>query len=171
MIYQGNLTWTPPAGMTETLDFHTGRSLGPSVETSTVLQATAGATGTKTATASGAGTYGGLTHILALRPASGGGGSNTLTITKPAGVVQDDVMIASIAVGPSTVTITPPAGWGLVRRTDNASGTTNSLAAYKLPAGAAGPASYDWTLSAGHTGAAGGIQAVSGADPTSHAEN
>src|SRR3989442_9570998 len=85
MIYQGNVTWTPPAGMAETLDFHTGRALGPSVETSTVLQATAGATGTKTATASGAGTYGGLTHILALRGASGGG-SSTLTITKPAGV-------------------------------------------------------------------------------------
>src|SRR5438034_1618523 len=157
--------------MTETLDFHTGRSLGPSVETSTVLQATAGATGTKTATASGAGTYGGLTHILALRPASGGGGSNTLTINKPAGVVQNDVMIASISVGPSTVTITPPAGWTLVRRTDNASGTSNSLAGYSKLAGAAEPASYDWTFSAGHTGAAGGIQAFSGADPAIDAEN
>src|SRR5438034_7682949 len=157
--------------MTETLDFHTGRSLGPSVETSTVLQATAGATGTKTATASGAGTYGGLTHILALRPASGGGGSNTLTINKPAGVVQNDVMIASISVGPSTVTITPPSGWALVRRMDQASGTSNSLAVYKLLAGAAEPASYDWTFSAGHTGAAGGIQAFSGADPTIEVEN
>jgi len=170
MIYQGNVTWTPPAGMAETLDFHTGRSLGPSVETSNVLQATAGATGTKTATASGAGTYGGLTHILALRGASGGG-SSTLTITKPAGVAQEDVLIASIAVGPNTVTITPPAGWGLVRRMDNTSGTTNSLAVYNKLAGAAEPASYDWTFSAGNTGAAGGIQAFSGADPTIEVEN
>src|SRR5207244_3185750 len=101
----------------------------------------------------------------------GGGGSTTLTITKPAGVAQNDVMIASIAVGPNTVTITPPAGWGLVRRTDNASGTSNSLAVYKLLAGASEPASYDWSFSAGQTGAAGGIMAFSGADPAIDAEN
>src|SRR5207247_5544398 len=113
----------------------------------------------------GAGTsYPGTTHILALRGV-GAGGSNTLTINKPAGVVQNDVMIASISVGPSTVTITPPAGWTLVRRTDNASGTSNSLAVYKLLAGAAEPASYSWTFSPSNTGAAGGIMAFSGADP------
>ncbi|HYR14086.1 MAG TPA: DUF6701 domain-containing protein, partial [Mycobacterium sp.] len=44
-------------------------------------------------------------------------------------------------------------------------GTTNSLAVYNKLAGAAEPASYDWTFSAGNTGAAGGIMAFSGADP------
>jgi hypothetical protein len=166
-VYAGNLTWTPPAGMTETLDFKGGKvSPGWSVETNYVLQAAAGATGIKTATASGPSpTYGGLTHILALRPAASGGSSNTLTINKPAGVVQNDVMIASISVGPNTITITPPSGWALVRRTDNANGTSNSLAVYSKVAGAGEGASYDWTFSSGNTGAAGGIMAFSGADP------
>ncbi len=165
MVSNGNVTgWTAPAGMTETLDFRWGNALIGAVATSTVLQATAGPSGTKTATIAGATGYTGAAHILALRPASGGG-SNTLTIAKPAGVAQNDVLIASISVGPSTVTITPPAGWALVRRMDQAGGTSNSLAVYKLLAGASEPASYDWTFSAGHTGAAGGIQAFSGADP------
>src|SRR5437773_8660444 len=83
----------------------------------------------------------------------------------PAGVLQNDVMIASIAVGPSTATITPPAGWALVRRMNQASGTSNSLAVYSKLAGLGEAGPYDWTFSAGHTGAAGGIQAFSGADP------
>ena len=129
-----------------------------------MVQAAAGATGAKTATITGATSYPGNTHILALQGV-GGGGSNTLTITKPAGVAQNDVMIASVAVGPSTVTITQPSGWNLVRRTDNANGTSNSLAVYSKLAGASEAASYDWTFSAGNTGAAGGIMAFSGADP------
>src|SRR5207247_3535759 len=83
---------------------------------------------------------------------------------------QNDVMIAWISVGPSAATITAP-GWTLVRRTDNASGTSNSLAVYKLLAGASEPASYDWSFSAGNTGAAGGIMAFSGADPAIDVEN
>src|SRR5437773_2861831 len=160
----GSVYWTPDATMTETVDVSGGSTTGGiTLEGSTAVQATAGATGAKTAT-NGAGTsYPGTTHILALRGV-GAGGSNTLTINKPAGVVQNDVMIASISVGPSTATLTA-AGRTLVRRTDNASGTSNSLAVYKLLAGASEPASYDWTFSAGHTGAAGGIQAFSGADP------
>src|SRR5205809_189762 len=166
----GSVYWTADATMTETVDVSGGSTTGGiTLEGSTAVQATAGATGAKTAT-NGAGTsYPGTTHILALRGV-GGGGSTTLTITKPAGVAQNDVMIASIAVGPSTATITAP-GWTLVRRTDNASGTSNSLAVYSKLAGAAEPASYDWTFSAGHTGAAGGIQAFSGADPATDAED
>jgi len=128
-----------------------------------VLQATA-ATVAKTATIAGATGYPGAAHILALRPAASGG-SNTLTINMPTGVQQNDVMIASISVGPSNVTITPPAGWALVRRMNQASGTSNSLAVYSKLAGAGELGPYGWTFSAGHTGAAGGIQAFSGADP------
>ncbi|TMI11733.1 MAG: hypothetical protein E6H40_04010 [Betaproteobacteria bacterium] len=167
MVSNGTVTgWTAPAGMTETLDFRSGINLTGAVATSTVLQATQGTIPTKTASIAGATAYTGAAHILALRPAASGG-SNTLTIAKPAGVQQNDVMIASIAVGPYDVTITPPAGWALVRRTNQASGTSNSLAVYSKLAGA--PASdlgpYGWTFSASHTGAAGGIQAFSGADP------
>jgi hypothetical protein len=55
MVGMGSVTgWTPPAGMTETLDFRHGKNInGGTVETSNVLQATAGATGTKTATIDG----------------------------------------------------------------------------------------------------------------------
>jgi hypothetical protein len=97
---------------------------------------------------------------LALRPAP-----VPLTISKPTGTAQNDVMIASIAVRPNTVTITPPAGWTLVRRMDSATGTSNSLAIYRKAAGASEPASYTWTLST-HTGAAGGIQTFTGVDTT-----
>src|SRR5205823_8526495 len=113
------------------------------------VQATAGATGAKTAT-NGANTtpYPGVTHILALRGvASGGGGGNALSINAPAGLAQNDVMIASISFGPSTATINAPQGWTLVRRMDNTNGTSNSLAVYKLLAGATEPAVYNWTLS------------------------
>jgi MSHA biogenesis protein MshQ len=163
----GNAWWTVATGMTS--NFYTSSPLnaGVALGTATLLQAAAGASGAKTATLSIA--KPGATHMLALKGSSGA--ATTLTINKPAGVVQNDVMIAAITVGPSTATITPPAGWGLVRRTDNATGTTNSLAVYKLLAGAAEPASYTWTLSSGHTGAAGGIQAFSGADPTIEVEN
>jgi hypothetical protein len=89
---------------------------------------------------------------FALRP-----GNTSITIAMPAGTIQDDVMIASVAVTPSTTTITPPSGWTLVRRMDNGSATTNSLAVYRKAAGASEPAAYSWTLG-GATAAAGGIQ-------------
>lgn len=97
---------------------------------------------------------------LALRPAP-----VPLTINKPTGTVQNDVMIASIAVRASTVTITPPSGWTLVRRMDNADSTANSLAVYRLVAGASEPADYTWTFSPAAM-AAGGIQTFSGVDTT-----
>src|SRR5437773_4670538 len=168
----GSVSWTPPTGMTEIVDVQVGSTTGGiTLEKSTVVQSTAGATGAKTAT-NGSNTtpYSGVTHILALR-GIGAGGSNTLTINMPTGVLQNDVMIASIAVGPSTVTITPPAGWGLVKRMDQASGTSNSLAVYSKLAGLGEAGSYDWTFSAGHTGAAGGIMAFSGADPVIEKED
>ena len=48
-----------------------------------------------------------------------------------------------------------------MRRTNNASATTNSHAVYRLLAGASEPASYLWTFSSS-VGSAGGIQAFSG---------
>jgi MSHA biogenesis protein MshQ len=167
----GSLNWNlVPTGMSENFDVATlGNSTGTTMAGDTAVQATAGATGTKSAGLTNSVVYPGTTHILALR-GIGGGGSTTLTITKPAGVVQNDVMIASISVGPSTATIGAP-GWTLVRRMDNTNGTSNSLAVYSKVAGASEPASYDWTLGAGHTGAAGSIMAFAGADPVIEAEN
>jgi MSHA biogenesis protein MshQ len=159
-------TWSTASGMTEAFDVWNVCG-GSDVAADYALQAGTGPTGAKQASSSPANSA--STHILALRPQSGSS-SNTLTINKPAGLSENDVMIASIGVGPSTVTISPPAGWALVRRMNNTNGTSNSLAVYSKLAGASEPASYDWTFSA-HAGAAGGIQAFSGADPSIEAEN
>src|SRR2546428_6918561 len=66
----GTGTWTPPAGMTERSD-STAQAVALGVDD--LLQASAGATGTKTATASVSKV--GATHILALKP---GGGAVTV---------------------------------------------------------------------------------------------
>jgi hypothetical protein len=101
--------------------------------------------------------------LRAAASASAPSGTLTLTINKPAGAVENDLMIASIAVRPDIATITPPAGWTLVRRIDNASANANSLAIYWKVAGASEPASYSWTFSTS-TGSAGGIRAFFGVD-------
>jgi MSHA biogenesis protein MshQ len=127
-------------------------------------KATAGAIGPLVVTSNQTGQNTGV--LLALRPASSGGGS-PLTINKPTGTVSGDVMIASIAAVPSTVTITPPAGWNLIRTvTQTTSGTatsTSKLATYSRAAGPGEPASYTFSLTA-HSGAVGGIASFIGAD-------
>lgn len=104
---------------------------------------------------------------IAFRSADKNWGSSvsSLTINKPAGTVQNDVMIAAIGVHPNTEIVTPPAGWTLVRRMDNANPNANSLVVYLLVAGGSEPANYQWTFNTS-TGAAGGIQTFSGVDTT-----
>ncbi len=65
-------------------------------------------------------------------------------------------MIASIGFRPQTAVITPPAGWTLIRRTDNAATSANSLAVYWKVADTVEPASYVWTFDTS-TGSTGGI--------------
>ena len=104
--------------------------------------------------------------VIAFRGgASAGAASGTLslTINKPSGTVEGDIMIASIAVRPDTAAITAPADWALVRRVDNANPNANSLAVYYKVAGASEPADYTWTFSTS-IGSAGGIQSFSGVD-------
>jgi hypothetical protein len=159
-------TWTAPAGMTkafEVASVATPNSLGQSIMGAYLLQPAAGATGVKTASIPPASpnSDSGNTHILALRPAL----QSSVVITKPAGTVQSDVMVATIGFRPNTLTITPPAGWTLVRRIDNANGSANSLAVYRVIAGASEPANYTWSFSS--TGyLVGGILAFSGVDTT-----
>ncbi|MEA2723833.1 MAG: biosis protein MshQ, partial [Gemmatimonadales bacterium] len=90
-------------------------------------------------------------------------GVTSLTINKPAGTVNGDLMIAAIAVRPNTATITPPAGWTLIRRTNQTAANDNAQATYRKVAGAAEPASYTWTVGA-PTGLAGGIMTFYGVD-------
>jgi MSHA biogenesis protein MshQ len=161
--FASSRTWTPPAGMTESFDRRSGANsaTGQAIEGNRVLQAAAGATGAKTATAA-ASADAGATHILALRsnPAT------TLTIARPAGVAQNDVLVASIGVTPSTASVPTPADWTLVRRIDNAGPTSNSLLVFYKVAGAAEPASYIWTAT-GVNFTVGGVQAFYNIDTAS----
>jgi hypothetical protein len=153
-------SWTSAAGMTEAFDIAAPApptSVGQAIVGSWMRQSAAGATGIKTATASNDADVGN-THVLALRPVA-----NALSIGSPAGAVANDVMIASIGVAPSSATLTPPAGWTLVRRIDNASVTANSLAVYRKVAGVTEPVSYAWAVS-GASFAVGGIQAFFNVD-------
>ena len=163
--YASSQTWTPPAGMTESFEIPSGGAgaAGQTVEGNFQYIAAGGvATGTRTATAAGATPDTGNASTLALqslRP--------RLTINAPAGTVANDQMIAAISVQPFTATVTPPAGWTLVRQVNNAAATTNSLYVYRRTATAAEPASYTWDFAAWANGyAAGGIQSFSGVDTT-----
>jgi len=92
---------------------------------------------------------------LALRPA-------LFVINKPALTVQNDVMIASITVSPSTANVVAPAGWALVQRTDQAAGTSSSLLIYSKVATAVEPASYGWNIAAGTGTTASAVTGVAG---------
>ena len=90
-------------------------------------------------------------------------GTLTLTINVPPATALNDVLIASVAVRPDTAVVTPPAGWSVVRRIDQTTGSRNSLIIYGKAATASEPASYSWTFDTS-TGSAGGIQGFAGVD-------
>jgi hypothetical protein len=153
-----------PAGSTPwTLSFFnrtnkgTDASIGAYFGTRAAVGFQAAVTANVTVQNGGGGSTNAISHgaQIALRPA--------LTIAKPAGTLQHDVMIASITARPSTVTITPPAGWTLVQRVDNNADVTNTLATYFKVAGAAEPLEYHWAIS-NSTGAEGGIQSFANVD-------
>jgi hypothetical protein len=86
--------------------------------------------------------------------------ATSLVIPAPSGVVSGDVLLAVVSArgGP---TITPPAGWTLVRQDINAS--TMRQAIFVHTAGGSEPGSYTFTLSSAQS-ASGGIVAYSGVD-------
>ncbi len=98
--------------------------------------------------------------LFAVRPAP----PTSLTITKPTGTADGDVLIASIAASSSAATITPPSGWTLVNSQTQSNTNTSKLSTYWLAAGASEPASYTWTFSGGARDLAGAISAYSGVD-------
>ena len=82
----------------------------------------------------------------------------TLSISRPAGVVPGDVMVAGIGIR-GAPTVTPPAGWTLIRR--DQAGTYTTQALYYKVVTTAEPASYIWSFSQ-PVPAAGGIAAYQG---------
>jgi uncharacterized repeat protein (TIGR01451 family) len=85
----------------------------------------------------------------------------TLAVTKPAGVLVTDLMVAGVVInGGAAPTITAPAGWTLLQRT---SATGISQAVYYKFATTAEPATYTWTFSANQRVVV-GITAFEGVD-------
>ncbi len=75
------------------------------------------------------------------------GNETTWVVNKPAGTVQNDVLLGYMFFeGGTGTSITPPSGWNLEIRIDN--GTSDGLAVYYLVAGATEPADYTWTFGA-----------------------
>lgn len=88
--------------------------------------------------------------------------ANTLDIGAPAGIAAGDVLVAQVTIEKgSDITITPPAGWVLVRRTNR--GSDIGQAIYYKVATASEPASYRWNFSQSNK-AAGGILRYTGVD-------
>lgn len=149
----GGVTWTQRYYNTTTqgLDAAVGLYTGP--------LAVPGTVGPISATISATEESHGV--LVALRNGS------RLTIAVPAGTLAGDVMLAALTTSPETVPLTAPAGWTLIQEVVQTAGTGSRVATYYRVATASEPASYTWTLSGGHNGAAGGIVSYSGVDPVS----
>ena len=88
---------------------------------------------------------------------------SSLTVRRPEGVQQGDVMIATISVLDAPI-LSAPAGWGVVR--DQADGTVMRQVTYVKVVGASEPATYSWTFPARYA-AVGTIAAYVNVDVTS----
>lgn len=156
-----NRNVTNAAGFTEAFDTvtFTGNDAGISLGYRT--QATAGVQGPLlNMDLSGFGGDPNTGALLALRPLASG-----LTINRPAGTVAGDVMVAAIAVRPSSVIITPPAGWAAqAAALQNAAGNSSRQQIFYRVAGGAEPASYTWLFDSPFAGAVGGIISFAGVD-------
>lgn len=159
-----NATVTEADGFSESFDF---TSTGGRDSSMSLNFRQEGATGSKGAFTwpQNLGTDESVGVLFALKP------DNTLegvSINVPAGTTTDDVMLAAIAVGPSTTGITAPAGWTLINRQDQGVATSNSQALYYRVATSTEPTAYTWTFSGGAiNGTAAGIITYRGVDTTS----
>ena len=147
-------------GVTWTSRFYssTASALRAAVGLYTGTKATAGSVGPISATVSSASENSGV--LMALHNGS------RLSIPVPAGTVAGDVMVAAVTVTASSVPITAPVGWTAIASTTQSGSTTSKLSTFYRVATASEPASYAWTLSTSHTGAAGGISSFSGVSTT-----
>jgi chitinase len=86
--------------------------------------------------------------------------SASITIAKPSGAMQGDLLLGHIANG-NDLTITPPSGWILLDANSVTTGNGFGQASYYKIAGASEPANYTWS-SSGTNYLAGAILAYSG---------
>jgi len=92
----------------------------------------------------------------------------SITINKPAGTVQGDLLAAVIShQSGNNRSMTAPAGWTAIPGTDVWEGSNTHVHGWYRVAGASEPASYTFTLTGGDgRDTAGGIIAISGANQT-----
>ena len=108
-------------------------------------------------------------EIPQVRSSSSNAGNavTSLAIAKPAGTVQGDLLVATVAhQSGSNRNMTPPAGWTAIPGTDVFEGSNARIHGWYRVAGASEPDSYTFTLTGGSDGrdTAGGIMAISGAN-------
>ncbi|MCC6831102.1 MAG: choice-of-anchor C family protein [Thermoleophilia bacterium] len=104
------------------------------------------------------------TIVLRGRTSTVNGGGASIAIAVPPGTEADDLLLAQVAAdGGAGTTITPPAGWTLIGRTDTGS---TAHATYRRTATGSEPGSHTWTFGAG-VGASGGMVGYSGVEPSS----
>jgi hypothetical protein len=96
--------------------------------------------------------------------AAANGPATGLTIAKPAGAAESDLLLAVVAhQGGSAKNMTAPAGWTEIPGTNVYQGTNARIHAWYRFAGAAEPDSYAFTLTGGGDDMAGGIMAIQSA--------
>lgn len=91
---------------------------------------------------------------------------SAITVSAPAGVVSNDVLVASVAINSSASTVTAPSGWVLVLDTAQTSASVSRLRTYYKVATSSEPLSYAWSFSASGQAVV-GIVAFAGVDTAS----
>jgi hypothetical protein len=99
--------------------------------------------------------------FVAASKAENGTGATSLSLTKPTGAAEGQVLVASVTAA-GTGTVTAPSGWTAIASVTQ--GSTIQLTYYRV-AGASEPSSYSWSLGSKRV-ASGGIAAYSGVNQT-----
>jgi Concanavalin A-like lectin/glucanases superfamily/Bacterial Ig-like domain len=93
--------------------------------------------------------------------------SASISIAKPAGTAQGDLLLAIIShQSGAAASMTPPAGWTAVPNSDYSDGNNARIHAWYKFAGASEPSSYTFTMTGSSQAIAGGMLAVTGASAT-----
>jgi hypothetical protein len=93
--------------------------------------------------------------------------SASISLAKPAGTAQGDLLLAVIShQSGAAASMVPPTGWTAVPNTDYSDGNNARIHAWYKFAGASEPSSYTFTMSGSSQAIAGGMLAITGASGT-----
>jgi hypothetical protein len=157
-IRDNNTTNASGSGFTQAFDSGTATGNNAEIALNYRPETTAGAKGPFTLAKVG-GSDPNTGVLFALRAAA-----DPLTIITNAATQVGDLLVASVAVQPSGVAITPPAGWTAQAATVQGSANSSRQQIFYRFASTGGAVAYTWTFSSGHAGAVGGIATYGGVD-------